>query len=159
MATGADLVAAARTFMGQPYSTAPGRDDPASGHKDCSGLVKAAYLVATGIAYGSPQGQAVPNVSVTQYDWAATTSATLLISKHQADGIAGACYLMPEDPYQGWGSAGHIGFSDGNGGTVEATPPRVQALSNTYQPWGSHACLLPGINYGGAAAPSKAVGM
>ena len=141
MATGQDLINAADTFLGEPYDQGPGRTDPNSGYKDCSGLIAACYQVVTG-------AQPPANVSVTIYDWA--RSAGLAISRQQADGIAGACYLMPDDPDQGWGDAGHIGFSDGVGGTREATPPCVQHLSNTYQSWGPEACLLPGIDYSGA---------
>jgi len=144
MATGQDLVDAAATFLGQPYSTAPGRDSPSSGHKDCSGLIAAAYLVAT-------QRPLEANVSVTIYDLAVRNG--LEISYEQAAVTAGACLLIPDDPYQGWGSNGHIGFSDGQGGTVEATPPRVQRLPISYQPWGPLACLLPGIDYGTPTPP------
>lgn len=146
MTTGIDVVNAARLFMGEPYSTAPGRTSPSSGYKDCSGLVAAAYEVATGNQLGA-------YVSVTIYDLCAGTW-DLGISREEAFGIPGACLLMPENPYQGWGSNGHIGFSDGVGGTVEATPPRVQALPNTYQSWGSKACLLPGIYYGPPLPPT-----
>jgi cell wall-associated NlpC family hydrolase len=139
VATGQELIDAALRFLGQPYSTAPGRDDPNGGHKDCSGLIAAAYLVATGQPLGA-------NVSVTIFDLAAKQG--LEISREEAFATPGACLLMPEDPYQGWGPAGHIGFSTGDGFTVEATPPRVQRLPNTHQPWGTRACLLPGIDYG-----------
>jgi cell wall-associated NlpC family hydrolase len=137
--TGADLVAAAEAFLGQPYSTNPGRDDPTSGHKDCSGLIAASYLAATGQPLGA-------NVSVSIFDLCANQG--LEIPYGDAVGIAGACLLIPENPYQGWGSNGHIGFADGQGGTVEATPPRVQRLPIRFQPWGRRACLLPGIDYG-----------
>lgn len=141
MATGQQLVDAAATFVGQRYSTAPGRDDPNSQHKDCSGLIAASYLVATGDPLGA-------NVSVTIYDLAVRNG--LAISYDEAAVTAGACLLIPDDPYQGWGPNGHIGFSDGAGGTVEATPPRVQRLPITFQPWGPAACLLPGIDYSNA---------
>jgi hypothetical protein len=141
MATGQDLINAACSFLGQRYSTAPGRDDPLSDHKDCSGLIAASYLVATGQPLGA-------NVSVTIYDLAVRNG--LAISREQALVTAGACLLIPDDPYRGWGPNGHIGFSDGAGGTVEATPPRVQRLDATYQPWGPAACLLPGIDYDGS---------
>jgi hypothetical protein len=138
--TGNDLVGVARTFLGEPYSTGPGRADPNSGYKDCSGLIAATYLVATGQHLGA-------DVSVTIYDLC--VSQGLWCSFDQAASTPGACLLMPEDPYQGWGPNGHIGFSTGNGGTVEATPPRVQELPLHYQNWGSNACLLPGIAYYG----------
>lgn len=146
MITNHQLVEAARTFIGQPYSTDPGRDDPDSGHKDCSGLIAASYELAyrnIGIE-GERLGA---NISVTIFDLAARHG--LVISYYEALGIEGACLLRPEDPYQGWGPKGHIAFSDGYGGTVEATPPRVQALSVDYNaPWSSMACLLPNVNYG-----------
>lgn len=140
MASGQNLVDAARQFLGEPYSTAPGRTSPSSGYKDCSGLIAASYEVATGMQLGA-------YVSVTIYDLCVGTWG-LWVSRDQARSIPGACLLIPEDPYQGWGSNGHIGFSDGHGGTVEATPPRVQALPMSYQPWGWNACLLPGVYYG-----------
>lgn len=148
MATGQDLVNVSLGFLGQGYSTAPGRDDPGSQHKDCSGLIAASYFVATGEHLGA-------NVSVTIFDLAVRHN--LEIPFAFAHRIAGACLLMPEDPYRGWGPAGHIGFSDGQGGTVEATPPKVQRLPITYQPWGSRACLLPGIDYsnGGHGSPAQ----
>lgn len=145
MATGRDLIGAAITFLGQPYSTAPGRDDPESGHKDCSGLVAAAYALTTAVPLGA-------NVSVTIF--ALAQREGLVISREQAYATPGACVFKPDNPLLGWGPAGHIAFSDGEGGTVEATPPRVQRLPLGYNaPWSPEACLLPGIMYSEAAEP------
>lgn len=143
MISGQDLVDAAVTFVGQRYSTAAGRDDPDSAIKDCSGTIAAAYRLA--YRWKGEDRYLGANVSVTIYGLAERFS--LQVPRDTAVLIAGSCPLMPENPYLGWGDAGHIGFFDGNGGTVEATPPRVQRLSATYQPWGSHACLLPGVDY------------
>ena len=55
MTTGADLLAVATGFLGQPYSTEPGRDDPARGHKDCSGLIAASYLAVENTYLSSPR--------------------------------------------------------------------------------------------------------
>lgn len=137
-ATGQGLIAAARTFLGEQYSTGAGRTSTTSGYKDCSGLIVAAYKLATGKDLGASTSSSIYKLCADQ---------GLGISFDRAKAIAGACLLMPEDPMLGVGSAGHIGFSDGNGGTVEATPPKVQALSLNDQSWGSHACLLPGIQY------------
>lgn len=150
MTSGADLVRAAETFLGEPYSVAPGRTSPTSGYKDCSGLIAAAYEVATGQELGA-------YVSVTIYDLAAKNGLT--ISLDEALGIAGACLLIPTDPYQGWGPNGHIGFSTGDGHTIEATPAYrggVQRLRADQQGWGPNACLLPGIDYsnGGHGTPT-----
>lgn len=142
MATGADLVQAALGFLGERYSTAPGRTSPTSGHKDCSGLIAAAYQVATGEELGA-------YVSVTIFDLGVRHD--LEIHRDRALEIPGACLLMPENPYVGWGPLGHIGFSTGDGFTVEATPAYrggVQRLPWTFQRWGTRACLLPGIYYG-----------
>lgn len=149
MTTGQQLVDAAATFLGEPYSTAPGRTSPTSGFKDCSGLIAAAYEVATGSELGA-------YVSVTI--WKQSADQGLAISRDEALGIAGACLLIPEDPLQGWGPNGHIGFSTGDGFTIEATPAYrggVQRLPVSAQRWGSNACLLPGINYSGEAPKRK----
>jgi cell wall-associated NlpC family hydrolase len=137
--TGDDLILAATAFVGQPYSTEAGRDNPTSGHKDCSGLVAAAYKMATGSDLGA---------TVSSTIFAMCARQGLEITRDEAFATAGTVLLMPENPAAGIGSAGHIGFSDGNGGTVEATPPRVQRLSTHFQSWGARACKLPGINYG-----------
>lgn len=155
MTTGQQLVDAASTFLGEPYSTAPGRTSPTSGWKDCSGLVAAAFEIATG-------GELGAYVTVTIYRLCRDQGGQV-ITREEADGIAGACYLMPEDPEQGWGPLGHIGFSTGDGSTIEATPAArggVQRLPNRYQPWGPVAVLLPGIDYsnagqGGAQPPQR----
>jgi hypothetical protein len=142
--TGQALVDAAASFLGEPYSTAPGRTSPTSGYKDCSGLIAAAYEVATGSELGA-------YVSVTI--WKQSADQGLAISRDEALTIAGACLLIPDNPLQGWGPNGHIGFSTGDGFTIEATPAArggVQRLPVTFQPWGPAACLLPGITYGTA---------
>jgi len=139
MTTGDDLIIAATSFVGEPYNTDAGRDSPTSGHKDCSGLVAASYRLATGGDLGA---------TVSSTIFALCAKQGLEISRDEAFETPGAVLLMPQDPADGLGNKGHIGFSDGNGGTVEATPPRVQRLSIHYQPWGPRACKLPGINYG-----------
>lgn len=149
MGTGRDLFNSACTFLGEPYSTAPGRTSPTSGYKDCSGLVAAAYEITQGYELGA-------YVSVTIY--AQSERQGLAIPFDYARNIVGACILKPENPYLGWGSAGHIAISDGAGGTCEATPPRVQRLSLAYNwPWSTHACLLPGLDYAnnGEGAPAE----
>lgn len=148
--SGQDIVDAAATFLGQPYSTAPGRDDPASGHKDCSGLVVAAYKVVTGDSLGATVSSSIFHLCV---------SLGLGISREEAFATPGALLLKPENPLDGIGPLGHIAISDGRGGTVEATPPRVQRLPLSYNaPWSSQACLLPGIDYGGASVVASSTG-
>jgi hypothetical protein len=151
MGSGRDLYNACCIFEGQPYSTAPGRTDPLSGHKDCSGLVAAGFEVCQGYELGA-------YVSVTIFDQ--SVKAGLEIPLWAAENIVGALIYKPEDPYQGWGANGHIAVSDGHGGTIEATPPRVQRLPLSYNaPWSSKASLaidLDYSNYGEGTPPIPA---
>jgi len=140
MTTGDDLICAAVSFVGEPDSTEnPGRFLVDSGFKDCSGLIAASYRLATGIDLGATVSSSI---------FALCASRGLEIDRDEAFATPGTVLLIPENPADGVGSAGHIGFSDGHGGTVEATPPRVQRLGNRFQTWGPRACKLPGINYG-----------
>lgn len=139
MASGRDLYNACCRFEGQPYSTAPGRTSPTSGHKDCSGLVAAGFEVCQGYELGA-------YVSVTIFEQ--SQRAGLEIPYYAAEHIVGALIFKPENPLLGWGSAGHIAVSDGYGGTIEATPPRVRRLPLSYNaPWSSHAALAIHLDY------------
>lgn len=139
MGSGRDLYNACCAFEGQPYSTAPGRTDPNSGHKDCSGLVAAGFEVVQGHELGA-------YVSVTIFEQ--SVNAGLEIPFWMAQHIVGALIYKPENPYLGWGANGHIAVSDGSGGTIEATPPRVQRLPLSYNaPWSSRASLAIEIDY------------
>lgn len=88
-----------------------------------------------------------PGGANTTAQWAWVQSTGEVIPFDEAYWIPGAGLIMPNDPSQGWGDAGHTGLSDGNGGTVEATPPRVQRLSINYQHWSPYGLLYPGIDY------------
>jgi cell wall-associated NlpC family hydrolase len=137
-ATGQGLLDAAATFLGERYNQGPQRCSPTSGYKDCSGLIVASFAVATGGNLGATVSSSI---------WKLCADAGLGISRADAFNIPGACLLMPDDPMKGAGNDGHIGFSDGNGGTIEATGSSVQKLPNNYQRWGKEACLLPFIAY------------
>lgn len=139
MSTGREFYEACCTFRGQPYSTALGRTDPNSGHKDCSGMVAAGFELCQGYELGA-------YVSTTIF--AQSYNAGLEIPYEAAIEVVGAVIFRPENPMLGWGNAGHIAVSDGEGGTVEATPPRVQRLPLEYNaPWSSRAALLIDLDY------------
>jgi hypothetical protein len=150
MGSGRDLYNACCRFEGQPYSIAPGRTDPNSGHKDCSGLVAAGFEVCQGYELGAYVSTTIFRQSV---------DAGLEIPYWAAVNIVGALIFKPEDPYRGWGADGHIAVSDGYGGTIEATPPRVQRLPLSYNaPWSSRAALaidLDYSNYGEGSPPQE----
>lgn len=145
MVTGEQLVEAAAEFLGEPYDQSPGRTSPTSGYKDCSGLIVASCTVA-----GVPMPAMV---SVTQFEYCRDNGG--LISFLEAMTIAGALLFCPEDATEGWGNNGHVGFSAGDGTTIEATPPRVQHLRATYQPWSSSCAglIIPGVDYGRTPPP------
>lgn len=152
MTTGQALIDAAFTFRGEPYSTAPGRTSPTSGHKDCSGLIVAAHTVATGSVLSA-------NVSSTLYRLCRDEGQ--IVPYDQGIHIAGALAFKPDNPLLGIGPNGHVAFFTGDGATtIEATPPRVAHLSIAYNaPWSNEVGLLPGIDYAnggqGAATPAR----
>lgn len=149
MTSGQALVDAAFTFLGEPYSTAPGRTDPTSGHKDCSGLIVAAHTVATGEVLGA-------NVSSALYRLCRDEG--MIVPYEDGIHIAGALGFKPDDPEQGIGANGHVVFFTGDGATtIEATPPRVAHLPIGYNaPFSPEVGLLPGIDYsnGGHGTPA-----
>lgn len=150
MASGRAFYDACCSFEGEPYSTDGGRTDPNSGYKDCSGLVAAGFEVVQGHELGA-------YVSTTIFEQ--SVNAGLEIPLMAAENIVGALIFKPENPFEGWGANGHIAVSDGYGGTIEATPPRVQRLPLSYNaPWSSRAAYaieLDYSNYGeGGAEPA-----
>lgn len=139
MGTGRSFYNACCTFEGQPYSTAPGRTDPNSGHKDCSGMVAAGFELDMGYELGA-------YISVTIFDQ--SVKAGLEIPYRDAIEVVGALIFKPDNPYQGWGDNGHIAVSDGRGGTIEATPPRVRRLPLGYNaPWSPRAAYAIDLDY------------
>lgn len=125
--------------VGQPYNQDNGRT--VTGHigTDCSGSIGRSFRASTG-------GEE-PGGWVTTSQWAWVKQYGQVISFDEAYWIVGSGLICPNDPALGWGNDGHTGLSDGNGGTCEATPPMVQRLPITYQPWSSFGLLYPGIDY------------
>jgi hypothetical protein len=103
--TGADLLASAYRFRGEPYSTAPGRTSETSGYKDCSGLIVAA-LSGVGIVAGG-------TVSTSLETWAIAAGGRYLSRQEAVKTPAAGCAIW------GYGSRGHIGFSVGDGRCFE----------------------------------------
>lgn len=150
MTTGAELLAAARTFEGEPYNqTNPGRCDPNSGFKDCSGDVVAAHA-KTG-HYG------VPTVSSSQAAWCYENGRE--IDLDTAFHTPGALLFMGADRgLQGFGNDGHVGISGGDGFHVtEARGTAYGVLwdQGTGRSW-SGAGLSPVIDYGHGPTPTPA---
>lgn len=148
MSTGADLLARARTFEGEPYrQDNPGRYLPDSGFKDCSGDVVAAHA-ELGI-------QGVPTVSSGQAAWCYDHGREVSID--EALHTAGALMFMGDDRgLQGWGDGGHAAISGGDG--IHGTEARGHAygvLWDTFAGRGwTGAGLSPAVDYPGKPAVS-----
>lgn len=140
MTNGADLVNAALSFRGEPYSTNGGRTSQTSGYKDCSGLVFAA-LTKCGIQPGG-------TVSTSLEVWAVNNGGRY-ISRDEAINTPGAGIAI-----WGYGSGGHIGISMGGGQVVE-TPSqegrKVGVSPFSRNRW-TRFFLFPGISYDGQPA-------
>lgn len=152
MITGQQLIDAGDHFRGQYYDQSEGRDSPYTLFKDCSGLIAASFELAYTL-WGGGRRLLGANISVTIYDLCKTgVGGSRIISRDEAFNIAGACLLEPDNPDNGWGNDGHIGFVRVPGQTsLEATPPRVQELPLTYERWAPIACLLPWVDYSGGS--------
>lgn len=117
--TGLDLLHAAYTFHGQPYSTAPGRTQPSSGWKDCSGLWYAAFLLL-GITPGG-------SVSTTEELWAISTGGRYVTKEYAMSTPGVGCSIW------GTGARGHIGCSVGDGRVFET--PSAEGHSAGWSPF------------------------
>lgn len=141
MVTGVQLVAAARTFEGEPYRQwNPGRCDPHSGFKDCSGDVVAAFALLG--VYG------IPTVSSTISSWCYDNGGLIPITQalHEP-----GCVLVRGDNLgrEGWGNNGHIAITVGDGvNLTEARNSRVGVVFDPYygRQWDG-AYHLPGVDY------------
>lgn len=107
MPTGVDLLAACRSFEGEPYRQInPGRCDPRSGFKDCSGDVVAGHA-KLGV-YG------VPTVSAYQARWCHDNNAmcSVDVALHTPGGLL---FRGANRGMDGFGNDGHVAVSAGDG--------------------------------------------
>lgn len=124
MVTGAQLVATARTFEGEPYNQGTGRTSPTSGYKDCSGDIVAAFALLG--VYG------VPTVSSTQARWCYENGG--LISIQEALHTPGCLLSRGRNRgMEGYGNDGHSAITIGDGvNLTEARNSRVGVLFDSY---------------------------
>jgi len=139
--TGAQFLAACRSFEGEAYEQGPRRTDPTSNYKDCSGDVVAG-LSKVGVS-------GVPTVSSTQAQWCYANGGEIPIDV--ALDTHGALLFMGADRgLQGFGNDGHVAISAGDG--VNFTEARGHAYGVLFDTgagrnW-SGAGLIPALDYG-----------
>lgn len=152
-ATGADLLQIASAHIGEKYvlgSRAPKDDVGYKGPWDCAELVSWTIYQASGIPYGWTDNSASP-AQGDAYTGAFQRDAQTIgkmISVSQAAATPGAILLRYPT-----GGMGHIVFSDGKGGTVEAMSANAGVTTGKVagRRWDT-GILIPGIAYDGQSA-------
>lgn len=152
--TGADLVAFARKFVGRQYANVqvPKNDANYQGAFDCAELISYVVYQITGRLVG------VTNKSASPADADAYTGA------FENDAKAGVCRMISVDDaartpgavvlrYPPTAGMGHIAFSTGTGGTIEAHSTNRGVIEGVLsgRRWDT-GLLIPGVNYEGGAA-------
>jgi N-acetylmuramoyl-L-alanine amidase len=159
--TGADMFQLASTRVGQPYifgALVP-KDNPNwKGPWDCAELISWALFQVAGMLYGcANDSSGVPSsadAGTVYWDRDAKRLGKI-ISVADAANTPGAAIIRLA---QAGGPGGHIVFSDGNGGTVEAHSHADGVIKGSLaaRRW-DYGILVPGIAYStgtGASAPS-----
>lgn len=146
--SGDDIVALARRHISEKYvfgARAPMNNEAWRGPWDCAEFVSWCVFQASGVLYGTePSDDPMLADAFTGF-WAQQAIAGgHLISVQEAAGIVGAAVLRK--PRQG--EIGHIVFSDGKGGTVEAHSTLRGVIADTLsgRRWDA-GILVPGIRY------------
>jgi hypothetical protein len=149
MTTGKDLYQKALTRKGEPYieGTLVPKDDPNwTGPWDCAELLSWAVYQTAKVLYGCTNDSALP-AHADAYTGAWKTDAEtkgIIIPVAQAASIVGATVLRAPAAQLG----GHIVFSDGKGGTIEAKGKQWGVVQDTLsgRRW-DFGILVPGISY------------
>ncbi len=146
--TGADILAKAKTRLGDAYVfgalTPVGAPDPRV--FDCSKLASWAVYQAAKLIYGADNdaGNPLEVYGGTIYWHRDARSAGSIVSLEEAAVIPGAAVLRLASDSM----CGHIVFSDGRGGTVEAHSTAAGVIASTLhgRRW-DLGILVPGIDY------------
>jgi hypothetical protein len=163
MATGKDIYNKALTRNGQAYiegTLVPKNDPNWAGPWDCAELLSwAVYQVANKL-YGCTNDLAMP-AHADAYSGAWKDDAQskgIIITVEKAAGIIGAAVVRAPSADLG----GHIVFSDGKGGTIEAKGKKWGVVQDTLanRRW-DFGILVPGVDYSQAppvpVAPPKKI--
>lgn len=156
--TGEDLLSLARQHVGEKYvhgARAPMANPGWKGPWDCAEFVTWCVYQASGILFGTePRNDPMRADAYTGY-WAQQARAgACTIPVEDAVVTVGAALLRYPQP----GAAGHIVFSDGENGTLEAHSSKRGVIASTVngRRWDT-GVLVPGVRYyrTGDAAPPK----
>jgi N-acetylmuramoyl-L-alanine amidase len=159
MATGNELLKLARQHIGEPYILgvlAPKDNARWKGPWDCAEFVCWAVFQTVGELYGCSRNSAPPaSADAWTGFWERDARKGLLqrISMEDAMRTPGAILLRAPAP----GLIGHIAFSDGNGGTLEAHSSKRGVIAGTAggRRW-DMGLLVPGITCNLLNAPPHA---
>ena len=144
---GKDLLAKARQHLGEEYvyGAVVDLDDPNwTGPWDCAEFITWTVKQVTGKTYGvTEDGEPWTGA------WLADINRgrVIPVDRYKARNIPGAIMLRRA------GGRGHIAFSDGRGGTIEAKGTRWGVCRDTSDPDErdfNYAILIPGVEYEGA---------
>ncbi len=161
--TGETILAIARQHIGETYvlgARAPIGNANWKGPWDCAEFVSWCLYQASGILFGTePRNDPVRADAFTGY-WAQQSRAAGCTAS-VPDGVATAGAILLRYPQPG--ATGHIVFSDGVGGTVEAHGSKDGVIEGTVhgRRWDT-AVLVPGIRYyrnGDEIVPEPVIGV
>lgn len=148
MSSGNAILQLAADHIGEPYifgARAPMNNSGWRGPWDCAEFVSWCVFQTTRILYGTvPKNDPILADAYTGYWAQQATADSAYISVEAAARIPGACVLRIPSSL----GAGHIVFSDGAGGTLEAhsTAKGVCRQSLSGRRWDS-GILVPGVQY------------
>lgn len=154
MATGSDMLALARTRIGEAYENVqvPKNNPNWHGPWDCAEFMSWLVFQKAGFLYGCIDDHANPAVA-DAYTGAWKTDALTRGTRVPVDQAAATVggFVLRYPPAAG--EMGHIAICDGNGGTVEAKGHAFGVVADTVhgRRWDT-GVLLPGVQYGAAAA-------
>lgn len=149
MKTGEDLLNLADTHVGEKYALGilvPKNIENWKGPYDCAEFVSYIIFQVSGILYGVANDKGNPASADAYTGYFQRDAASIGETISVADAIAtpGACLLR----FAGEGELGHIVFSDGKGGTMEANCTKYGLIKSTAlgRRW-SIGIKIPGIEY------------
>ncbi|MGH7807282.1 MAG: peptidoglycan-binding protein [Thermodesulfobacteriota bacterium] len=138
----------ASKHLGEQYvlgARAPMTDSNWKGPWDCAEFVSWCIYQTSGILYGTePQNDPVRADAFTGFWTQQARRDNAIISIEDAAKIPAACLLRAPGSQR----TGHIVFSDGKGGTIEAHSSKTGVIRNTVsgRRW-DFGVLVPGVNY------------
>ncbi len=152
--TGDAIVETALDHLGEPYilgARAPMANAKWKGPWDCAEFVSWCVFQTTGILFGTkPRTDPVLADAFTGFWFDQAREAGAVIPVEAAVGVVGAILLRAPAPQ----AIGHIAFSDGDGGTIEAFNKTRGVIRSkaTGRRW-DVGVLVPGVSYFQSDAP------